>query len=53
MPKIFMDIALYNEFPIIKKKINPLPTNLLWIRGMDTEPKLMTDDELRSEIISL
>jgi len=53
MPKIFMDIALYNEFPIIKKKINPLPTNLLWMRGMDTEPKLMTDDELRSEIISL
>ena len=53
MPKIFMDIALHNEFPTIKKKINPLQTNLLWLRGMDTEPKLMTDDEFKSEIISL
>jgi hypothetical protein len=41
MPEIFKDIALYNEFPTISKKINPLPDNLLWLRGMDTKPMLM------------
>ena len=40
MPRIFADIALYNKFPSLTKKINPLPDGLLWIRGMDTEPAL-------------
>lgn len=42
MPKIFKDIALYNEFPSLDKKINPLPDGLLWIRGMDTKPLLIS-----------
>lgn len=53
MPKIFKDIILYNEFPLLKKKINPLPDGLLWLRGMDTKPKLMFEEELHKELISL
>jgi carbamoyl-phosphate synthase large subunit len=50
MPEIFKDIALYNEFPKLSKKINPLKDDLLWLRGMDTLPKLMTDDEIKNNI---
>ena len=53
MPEIFKDIALYGEFPKLKKKINPLPDNLMWLRGMDTLPKLMTANEIDNEIIFL
>lgn len=53
MPEIFKDIALYNEFPTIEQKINPLPDNLLWLRGMDTKPKLMTKQSLEKEVIVL
>ncbi len=53
MPKIFKDIALYNEFPLLKQKINPLPNGLLWLRGMDTKPKMMYDEEITAELISL
>lgn len=40
MPCIFKDIALYNEFPSLPTKINPLENDLLWLRGMDTLPML-------------
>jgi carbamoyl-phosphate synthase large subunit len=53
MPEIFKDIALYNEFPNLSKKINPLPDGLLWLRGMDTIPKLYTTAQLEKEIIYL
>jgi carbamoyl-phosphate synthase large subunit len=53
LPVIFKDIALYNEFPTLAKKINPLPDNLLWLRGMDTEPKLTTAEQIREETINL
>jgi carbamoyl-phosphate synthase large subunit len=52
MPEIFKDIALYNEFPKLQKKINPLPDGLLWLRGMDTKPRLMTMDTINQEVIS-
>lgn len=45
-PEIYCDIALENKFPNLKKKINPLPDGLVWIRGMDVEPVLTTMDEL-------
>jgi len=50
MPCIFKDIALYNEFPVLDKKINPLPDGLLWLRGMDTKPRLMRQEEIEKEI---
>ena len=51
MPKIFKDIALYDEFPDLKKKINPLPDGLLWIRGMDRMPLLTTMDAIKNELL--
>jgi len=53
MPQIFANIALYNEFPKLNKKINPLPDGLLWLRGMDTKPRLLTGEQLENEIIYL
>ena len=50
MPEIFKDIALYGEFPRLGKNINPLPTGLMWMRGMDVAPRLMTKDNINSEI---
>lgn len=51
MPEIFKDIILYNKFPKLDKKINPLPNDLLWLRGMDTEPKLMTGEDIKFGIV--
>jgi hypothetical protein len=50
MPEIFKDLALYKKFPDLKKKINPLKNDLMWLRGMDTAPKLMTKAEIDSGI---
>lgn len=50
MPEIFKNIALYNEFPSLEKKINPLPNGLLWVRGMDREPILTTEADIQKEI---
>ena len=51
IPEIFKDIALYDEFPQLERVINPLPKGLFWLRGMDTTPRLMTDEALRQEIV--
>lgn len=48
MPCIFKDIALYNEFPSLPVKINPLENDLLWLRGMDTLPMLSSVSRLAS-----
>ena len=53
LPLIFKNIALYNEFPALQKRVNPLPDGLLWLRGMDTRPRLMTQEEIEKEIIIL
>ncbi len=53
MPKMFKDIVLHGEFPVLDKKINPLPDGLLWLRGMDTKPKLMHEDDIEKEIVQL
>ena len=53
MPEIFKNIALYNEFPKLSKILNPLPNGLNWLRGMDTEPKLMTNFEIENSIENL
>ena len=52
MPEIFKNIALYGEFPNLEKTINPLPSGLLWLRGMDVEPRLMTQKEVNDEVIT-
>jgi carbamoyl-phosphate synthase large subunit len=53
MPEIFKNLALYGQKPRLRKKINPLPDGLLWLRGMDTSPKLSTEHQIESEIIRL
>ncbi|MBQ8346329.1 MAG: carboxylate--amine ligase [Alphaproteobacteria bacterium] len=53
MPEIFKDIALYGEFPELEKKINPLPDGLMWLRGMDTRPRLMTPADMEKEVVTL
>lgn len=50
MPEIFKDIALYGEFPKLEKKINPLQDGLLWLRGMDKSPRLMSQTDIEKEI---
>ena len=53
MPVIFKDLGIYGEKPHLKKNVNPLPDGLLWLRGMDTEPRLMTHEEMQKELIQL
>jgi hypothetical protein len=50
MPEIYKDIVLYQKFPSLEKKINPLPDKLLWIRDMDREPILTTEEKIYMEI---
>ena len=50
MPKIYKDIALYKKFPCLEKKKNPLPDGLLWLRGMDREPILTTEIQIKQLI---
>ena len=53
MPAIYKDIALYGKMPKLEKKINPLPNDLMWIRGMDREPYLTTKEKILKEIVQL
>lgn len=45
LPEIYKDIAVYGQFPSLKKKINPLPAGLIWLRGMDSQPRLLQAEE--------
>ena len=47
MPYIFVKAVFNEKLPQIKSKINPLPSGLAWIRGMDFEPKLTTLKEIQ------
>lgn len=51
LPEIFKNIALYDELPKFEKKINPLPNGLLWLRGMDVSPRLITEEMIKQDII--
>jgi hypothetical protein len=50
MPRIFADLALGRSVPDVEPKINPLPRGLMWLRGMDVEPRLMTEAQIHEEI---
>lgn len=51
MPIIFKDLCLYNKFPNLKKKINPLKDGLLWVRTMDERPILTTEEEIDKTLL--
>ncbi len=48
MPYIFVKLAYNEKPPAIKKRINPLPPGLAWVRGMDFEPVLTSLKNIQS-----
>ena len=50
-PEIFKQLALGEKISIKKGIINPLENGLMWVRGMDTEPRLVVKDSIEQEII--
>jgi len=40
LPYIFLKLAFGEKIPSLSKKLNPIPSGLLWVRGMDTTPVL-------------
>jgi carbamoyl-phosphate synthase large subunit len=51
LPEIFKDLILFNEKPKLEKIINPLPDGLMWLRGMDTHPKIFLPEQIKEQII--
>lgn len=50
-PEIFKQLALGEELDIDKGLINPLENGLIWLRGMDTQPKLLKEGDIEQRII--
>lgn len=50
-PEIFKKLALGEPINIAKSTINPLENDLMWVRGMDTEPLLIVKESIEQEII--
>lgn len=46
MPYIYVKLGFDEPVELPEKRINPLPAGLYWIRGMDIEPKLVTQKEI-------
>ena len=53
MPEIFANLGLSGKMPDLPKAVNPLPDGLLWLRGMDTVPRLARAEDLEKELITL
>ncbi len=50
-PEVFKQLALGEKTTIGKGVINPLACGLMWVRGMDTEPRLIVKESIETEII--
>jgi hypothetical protein len=50
-PEIFKQLALGEKINVESGVINPLEDGLMWVRGMDTEPKLIVKDNIEKGII--
>jgi hypothetical protein len=48
MPEIYVQLGLGLKVRDIPQKLNPLPNNLSWLRGMDREPILISGEDLKS-----
>lgn len=46
MPQIYCDLALDGRRPQLERNLNPLPEGLIWIRGMDVEPVLTSEQTM-------
>lgn len=53
MPDIFVKLAYGDKLPELKQKLNPLPNDLYWIRGMDFEPILVEAEKVEAEVQKL
>ena len=49
MPYVFTKLAYGVEPPEFEKRINPAKDNMIWIRGIDFEPVLVSRDEVEAE----
>ncbi|MGI8945419.1 MAG: carboxylate--amine ligase [Thermoleophilaceae bacterium] len=47
-PGLFRDAALTGSTRAVQPRVNPLPDGLVWVRGMDREPVLTTEEDLRA-----
>lgn len=50
-PEIFKKLALGENPGIEIGTVNPLQNGLMWVRGMDTEPRLIVNSNIEQEII--
>lgn len=50
-PEIFKNLALGEKISVGETTVNPLQSGLMWVRGMDTEPKLILKESIEKEII--
>lgn len=50
LPDLFVRLAFGEPLPALPKKINPLPPDLAWIRGMDFAPVLTTVSAIEDSI---
>jgi len=49
-PEIFKNLALGKSAGIELGTVNPLQNGLMWVRGMDTEPRLLINERIDQEI---
>lgn len=52
MPVILKDLCIYGKKTQIQRICNPLPDDLLWIRGMDERPVLTTEKEINKILLT-
>ena len=52
MPVILKNLCLERKFDL-PQKLNPLKNGYLWLRGMDTLPRLTTSAEIEQELIKV
>ncbi len=48
MPYLYVKLGLGEPVDLPEPRINPLPPDLAWVRGMDTEPRLVPVSEIES-----
>lgn len=48
LPYLYVKLGLGEEVDLPEPRVNPLPPGLAWIRGMDTEPRLVAADEIEA-----
>jgi len=50
-PEVFKQLALNEKLLINKGLVNPLKDGLMWMRGMDREPMLVSNQDIENKII--